>query len=237
MPTVQDMPSIRTKFLIGGVGGIAPVLMNLVVIDLETLLIDLTALAVVSYLIRVAALFAIGGLVAVLNRTETDPLKLFQLGIAAPALITAFINGSNVTLPKKVSDQPVSDAKTSLFPTIAPISSAYAQPGAQNEIKQFSFPKETATQQISRGLLGTLPKNVWFVIVGSHPKLEDAQRQAQQIRDQGFAADVYAPYGGNPYYAVVIGAQMTYADAQRLRSKALNAGLAKAYLWTFPSLR
>lgn len=55
--------SPRTRFMIAGLGGITPVLLSLVVIDLETLLLDVTPLAVVSYLIRVLALFAVGGLV------------------------------------------------------------------------------------------------------------------------------------------------------------------------------
>jgi hypothetical protein len=239
MATDQNMPSVRSKFLFGGVGGIAPVLMNLVVIDLETLLIDLTVLALISYLIRVMALFAIGGLVAVLNRTENDPLKIFQLGIAAPALITAFINGSNVTVPKKLADQHAAvSAVTSYATHINLISSSYAQPPSQEEIKQFSLPEETAAQQFYRGFFGAIPKNVWFVIVGSHLKREDAERQAEQVRAKGFSAGVYEPYGGNPYYPVVIGAQLTLSEAQQLRLKAINTGLPKdTYLWTFPSIR
>ena len=45
------------RFLFAGLGGLAPLLLNLVVIDLQTLLLDLTLLAVLSYLMRVLALF------------------------------------------------------------------------------------------------------------------------------------------------------------------------------------
>jgi len=206
---------------------------------LETLLLALTPIALISYLIRVVILFAVGGFVAILNRGEDDPFKVFQLGIAAPALITAFINGNNVTILKTpanphaaISTIRFSAEYTSLIP------STYAQASEQKEIKKFSLPKETAIQQFYRGILGSTPKNVWFVIAGSHLKEEDAERQAQQLRAKGFSADVYAPYGGNPYYAVVIGAQLTLSEAQQLRLRAINAGLPKdTYLWTFPSVR
>ncbi len=78
---------------------------------------------------------------------------------------------------------------------------------------------------------------MWFVIAGSHIKLGDAQRQAQQINRKwpDFSGEVYAPYGGNPHYAVVIGANLTYEEAQKLLQRAIAAGLSKdTYLWTFP---
>lgn len=90
-------------------------------------------------------------------------------------------------------------------------------------------------QQVYRGLFGATPKNVWFVISGSHPTREAAEKHAAEIRGKGFPAEVYAPYGNNPYYAVVIGSQMTLSEARQLRLKAIRSGLPKdTYLWTFP---
>jgi hypothetical protein len=151
--------------------------------------------------------------------------------------LTAFINGSNVTIPQKLADRQAAVPTSTFFTTDTNlIASAYAQPPAQEKIKQFSHPKETAAQQFYRGFFGSLPKNVWFVIAGSHLKKEDAERQAQQIQVKGFPADVYEPYGDNLYYAVVIGAHMTQSDAQKLRVKAINTGLPMdTYLWTFPT--
>lgn len=219
----------RQRFLFAGLGGIMPVLLNLIVIDLETLLLSVTWLSVLSYLIRVLALFAIGGLVGWLNRGERDPIKLFQLGIAAPALITAAMNGGRVSLPEPVSapNQPLSWHI---------ISQAHAQT-PQSTLKRFSLPQETASQQIYRGFLGMLPKNVWFVIAGSFRTQDAAEQRAQEIRRRypGFSAEVYAPYGGNPYYAVVIGALLTQEEARNLQQKAISAGFPKdTYLWTFP---
>src|SRR6516165_990183 len=128
------MLSDRNKFLVGGVGGIAPVLINLFVIDLEAILVQVTLLVIISYLIRVVALFFVGGFVAYLNQ-ERNPYKIFQLGIAAPALITAIINGNNVTTskPNVTVPRPPSAYHIMFFPT-----PAYAQAPDEN-IKQFTL--------------------------------------------------------------------------------------------------
>ena len=223
-----DNLSGRQRFMIAGLGGIMPVLLSLIVIDLQIILLNVTKIAVASYLIRVFALFAVGGLVGWLHRKEIDPVKLFQLGIAAPALITAAINGGNVTLP----NAPIDQNKQASWNVI---SQAYAQTTPEQGLKHFSLPEETSTQMIYRGFFGALQKNVWFVIAGSHLTREAAEKQVGQISKSGFSADVYAPYGGNPYYAVVIGAQLELSEARKLQQKAVASGLPKdTYLWTFP---
>jgi hypothetical protein len=223
-----DRAASRQRFLTAGLGGIAPILLSLIVIDLETILLKVTPLAVTAYLIRVIALFAVGGLVGWLHKTEKNPVKLFQLGIAAPALITAAINGSRIPLPEK---QAIAQASSSW----SLIANAHAQTAVEPEIHRFSLPQETPSQQVYRGLFGAMPKNVWYVVAGSHPTTAAAEQQAIILRQKGFAAKVYAPYGSNPFYTVVIGSQITLEDARRLRSKAINAGLPKeTYLWTFP---
>lgn len=228
MPVEIKDRQARQRFIIAGIGGMMPVLLSLIVIDLETILLQVTALSVASYAIRAIALFAVGGLVGWLNKKEIDPVKLFQLGIAAPALITAAINGGRITLPNLPAD---SHTRTSW----SVISLAQAQNAPDANLKQFSLPEETPTQQIYRGLLGVVPKNVWYVIAGSHATREAAGKQATEIRKRGFQADVYAPYGGNPYYAVVVGAQLTLAEARQVQQKAVASGLPKdTYLWTFP---
>jgi SPOR domain len=218
----------RQRFLVAGLGGVSPVLVSLLVIDLQTLLLKVTPILVISYLIKILALFALGGLIGWLHKNEHELFKLFQLGIAAPALITAGINGTRIPLPEAV---PVTTTRASF----SLVGEAYAQPAQHPTTKQFSYPQETANQQIARGLFGKLPENVWFVIVGSHLAQESANKQAEELRIRGFSADIYLPYGGNPFYAVVIGAQMTRSDAQALQQKAIAAGLPKdTYLWTFP---
>ncbi|MBI5749602.1 MAG: SPOR domain-containing protein [Nitrospinae bacterium] len=222
----------RQKIIIGGLGALTPVVMNFLVIDINVLFVNLTLLASIGYAIRVVILFYLGGIVAYLHKDENSPVKLFELGIVAPAIITALLNGTKIEAPK-------ADVKHGETTTVSAIliPKVYAQAVRKDEIKTFSLPKETSTQQIWRGLTGSSPNNVWFVIVGSHLKMEDAKKQAQLIAKEwkDFKAEVYAPYGENLYYAVVIGANLAREEAQQLRQKAILAGFPEdTYLWTFP---
>jgi hypothetical protein len=159
------------------------------------------------------------------------------LGIAAPALLIATMNGGRIAIPQ-VSSHASANATSRVLSTF--IGSAFAQAasnaGAVTAVKQFAFPKETAAQQIFRGAFGITSKNLWFVICGSHLDAKAAEKQAVELRSKGFSADVYAPYGNTKFFAVVIGANLTYTDAQQLRIKAVNSGLpVDTYLWTFPT--
>ena len=58
---VREPNSFGTVML-AGIGGIIPILANLIVLDLEAVFRDATALAVISYCLRVMVLYAIGGL-------------------------------------------------------------------------------------------------------------------------------------------------------------------------------
>jgi hypothetical protein len=86
--------SARNKIAIGGLGALAPILVSLLAVDLENVFEKATFWAVFGYALRVVVLFSIGGLVAFLHREENDYFKLFELGIAAPALLTTLLSGS-----------------------------------------------------------------------------------------------------------------------------------------------
>ena len=221
------------KILIGGLGALMPVVLNLLVVDLHILFLDLTLVAFLAYLTRVIILFSLGGLVAFFHKDENSPLKLFQLGLAAPALITGLLNGGQVEIPKAPPPPEAKPSASSQF-----ISSAYAQTGQGGEIKTFSLPRESLGEQFQRGFTGSIPKRVWFVIAGSHPSRESAQKQAEKITKEfgakGFKADLYSPSAGNPYWSVVIGAHLTSDEAQELRQRAITARVSKdPSVWTF----
>ncbi len=225
------------KIFIGGLGALTPIILNLMVVDLEVLLVNVTFFAVLGYVLRVVVLFYLGGLIAFLHKDETSPVKIFELGIVAPALITAMLNAGQIDVPKTGTEATSTPAISLFF-----ISAAYAQDSTQTDstnlvIKSFSMPEETKIQQFWRGLTGSGPRNVWFVIAGSHLKIEDAQQQVQQIinKSQEFTPEIYKPYGDNKYHAVVIGGYLTKIEARKLQKKAIEAGLPKdTYLWTFP---
>lgn len=235
------------RFFIGGVGGLAPVFALLVAVDFEKNLVDTSTAQVLGYMVRALALFAIGGFIAWLHETEDKPFKLFEIGLGAPALIAGLITAKSISpeSPQRSAAAQPNHAVSMLFAmksAIAQTSATESAPSSptRTEPKSFTVPVQQGTAGFLEGLLGTRPSNVYYVIVGSHTKLEDAEKQANRINatDKQFTAQVYAPYGGSPYYAVVIGANMTKADANALRARAAQAGLPQdTYLWTFPSFR
>ncbi|MEK6545114.1 MAG: hypothetical protein AAB257_04845 [Nitrospinota bacterium] len=60
----------RQKIIIGGLGALTPIIMNLLVVDINVLVINLTIFAFIGYTIRVAIFFYLGGLVAFLHKNE-----------------------------------------------------------------------------------------------------------------------------------------------------------------------
>ena len=81
------------------------------------------------------------------------------------------------------------------------------------------------------------------MIASVHETEEQAARRVGAIeRDErlkGFKAEVYAPYGAELQgYSVVIGANLTYEQAEELRQKAIRSGYSEnTRLWTFPQKR
>lgn len=247
--------SSTKRFLIGGIGGLAPVIALLIVVDFEKQFLTATQAQNLGYLVRAFALFLIGGFVAWLHETEDKVFKVFEIGLGAPALIAGIITTKSLTPDQPV--QPPLQNKTS----ISFFSSAYAQspkkievpiavdpnipPGQNRQItpKEFTFPAESRSSQFLEGLLGIRGKQlgtVYYVIVGSHKSFADALEQANSInsKTQELKAEVYAPYGDNPFYAVVVGEPMKKPEAYLLKRKAIEIGLPRdTYLWTDKNAR
>jgi hypothetical protein len=94
---VEDRALSRAAiFGLGALGGGLPILVSLLAVDLPTVFSDhsLTVGNLLGYAIRVGILVFLGGVVAMLNSDVKQPLSLVQLGIAAPALVSAYINGA-----------------------------------------------------------------------------------------------------------------------------------------------
>ena len=97
-----DSMSRLAAFSLGALGGLLPILVSLLTVDLAPIIDDHSALTLGNYLgygIRVFVLVVLGGTMALLNGEVTQPFSIVQLGIAAPALVTSFINGASPTAP------------------------------------------------------------------------------------------------------------------------------------------
>jgi hypothetical protein len=222
---------LRKKLFIGCLGALSPIVANLLVVDLDLVLADAKFLTVLSYLVRVFALCATACIVVYLNGDERKPIKIFQLGIAAPALLAGIINSAS--LSQHVKNQ----QSTFEIPSI--VSSAFAQPVASQQPKVEDCRKHdsTAGQQILKGLFSILPEDRWYVSTSSNLQLQSAIDEVQDIERRfpaRFHPKICAPTSGDDkYYRVIIGQNLTREAASKLRDAALAAGLSKStWLWS-----
>lgn len=119
------------RFFIGGGGALMPVLVSFLAIDIGAALsneANLTTPNIIGIAIRYVILFIVGGVVAYLHEDENKPFKLFELGIAAPALITSLITAQGVVANTSNSS---SDQASSV--NISLIGSAHASSGGSSE--------------------------------------------------------------------------------------------------------
>ncbi|MDP1602788.1 MAG: hypothetical protein Q8M03_05930, partial [Legionella sp.] len=240
-------PDTVRRMGIGCVGALTPILINVLIVDLQTTLSNVTLVSVVFYLIRVAALCGAACIVIFLNSDEVRPVKLFQLGVAAPALLTGMINGAVIAKGNGAPPVASPPAQSMLYdgPGIERISfmpsfvnAAYAQPVAQDvAVEDCTKAKQaTFTQQALKGLLGLQPDNQWYVVVGSNPTAQSATGDAVLLNRRyvgKFTAKVCAPAGSSDgRFRVVIGEGMSYDSASKLRADAVAAGLpGDAWVW------
>lgn len=212
----------RKKILIGGAGALTPIVLNLLVVDLNTTFATVSTLIVLAYLVRVGTLFCIGGVMAYFHTDEKSALKLFEIGIVAPALLTAYMNGSsNIKNPDlRASIEPPA-ATASVMDLFIPTAFAKAD---EPDIKTYSQPEESVGSQIWQGLSGSRTERVWFVVAGTYrtTELEKARELVGRIEH---STPAYNPqiYRNEKYYAVVIGANLTLAQARARKEKAYEA--------------
>lgn len=224
------------KVFFGGVGALMPIILNLLIIDFNTLQDGFRPLSILGYLVRVIVLFGVGGMVAYFHKTERNAFKLFQLGLGAPAVLLAMLNGVNAQRPADASsDHKVAPGQSWRW-DLVPAAEAQEAPDKQ-PAKTFGAATPSAVEQFFQGFLGRRPNQVWFVISGSHRTKDTAQKQADGINSsgKGLTAEVYEPFGETDYYAVVIGAGLSKEEALLVRQRALLGGLPRdTYLWALP---
>jgi hypothetical protein len=220
-----ELTITRHKVLVAGLGALMPIILNLLVVDLQTTFTRVTVFVLLAYGIRVAILFFLGGLMGFLHKEETSVRKLFELGIIAPALLTGVMNGTtnlkDSSLRSAVQPVAVTASLTDFF-----IPTAFAQ-STEADVKTFTPPTESVASQLWRGLSGARSDDVYHVVVGTYPgdvkkALELARRIARQAPE--YQAAVYkANYKNEVYYSVVIGANLSLDQANALRDRAMDS--------------
>jgi len=236
-----SMLDTRTRLIIGGIGGIAPIIISLLVVDLNSLINDLQTMDAIGLAVRCTVLIFIGALIGYLHQDESEPFKVFQLGIAAPALLTTAINGYGVIGPNAtLKEMKAENTQQNNNWSVPFIASAYAAEVKTNTYKYinsnaFQESKISNIKRFMRGLIGkkiTSKGDDWFVIVGSHTNPEKAKRQVARLDKKNFLVKVFQPANGSRHYAVVIGSNLSESEAVSLRKKAVQKGLPKdIYLW------
>ena len=129
-PSSSDASSSRSpsqtmsgtkRFWIGGMGSLLPLLVTLLALDIGSVIDHPEKLTLGIYVgaaIRYITLFVLGGLIAALNSDESKPIKLIQLGIAAPAVISSFVNAHSTAYI--IAQDPVATKLNSAQPVTEP---------------------------------------------------------------------------------------------------------------------
>ena len=179
----------KKRFLIGGGGALMPVLVSFLAIDIAAAIdsdANLSTGNIVGFGVRYLILFLIGGVVAYLHEDEVKPFKLFELGIAAPALITSFITaqGLSAGLGPSPSAEEVAAARQPL--EISLISEAHAEAGSELRLAQGGF-----FSDVIRGLGGGVYRDIaqQQKTVDSPPAQAETRVQKQPQVDEHRAQD------------------------------------------------
>lgn len=92
------MPAWK-RILIGAIGGLTPVLLMIISIDIAFIIDNahLTNAHLIGFAIKYVCLAVIGATVAYLHEHISKPLTIFQIGLAAPALLTSIITSNGIT--------------------------------------------------------------------------------------------------------------------------------------------
>jgi len=234
--------TMKQKIALGGVGALTPILLNLAVVDAPTLS-NVTLAVIAGYVLKVVILFYVGGMTAALHRKEEDPIRIFELGIVAPALLTTLINGAyrekhNYESPSQPAA--VSDALKWLLPSELVAAETTNQPRTVYSFHQ--APPEPLAQQFLRGLVGqTTTRGPWFVCIRpTELGLAAAEAMVNDLRSRyDVSARIYHADGGPSSrpgaYTVVVADWTNDATARAIGQNLRDKGVPNVFEWMRPS--
>lgn len=223
------------RYLTAGAGASLPLLVGIWA-DRDTFLRQsMDPATLVAFLLTTAACFAAGVAAAWLYADEHNRLKLFQLGVAAPAMFTAMTSGAS---------RDSSRESLAVTPPAAEVSArsaltlASAAPAAPSQRRVFSFtdqPQPGLGESLLRGVTRSAPRyGLTFVYVReAFPTASAAFARADEIERAGVSTRVYGRGGPVDGFVVVLGDWLTHADAGQVLAEVQAKGLG-AHLWTRP---
>jgi hypothetical protein len=197
MDPKQDDIGLGKRLFTGCLGALAPILVNLYVVDLQTTLANLLPLEAVSYAVRVLALCISACVIVYLNNDEMRPAKLFQLGIMAPAMLTSMLNGAVIanktpsspttTPPAQILKGLVGITPNQWFVVVGSYGSAEA---VVDDAKQINtrFPGKYQLQFCSPT---TVPNSPYRVVIAQYMTYPDATKVKNNAIAAGFPSDTW----------------------------------------------
>lgn len=204
--------TLPSRIIIGALGGFAAVASKLLGFDqkviaafLDSGLPEEAGAIKVLLLVHAPILIILGAIVAAVV-DETVKLKLFAIGVSAPAVLTPWLaNGPVVDLTEKLNQ-----TSAGLF-----ISNAYADDPSAG----------TTAQTNGLGyIFGVAPEPRYRVVVGSYTTIDAAIAAAEKMKSEVPDIDIYVgeKRPGNDNYPVVVGGEngfLPYSDAKALKSQ------------------
>ncbi|MEJ2717747.1 MAG: SPOR domain-containing protein [Deltaproteobacteria bacterium] len=219
--------TFRKRFLLGAVGGLSVLILWGLVAEFGEIGAIIKHLihadeVVLGYAVRVGSMFLAGGIAtSVFNPNEISPAKLFQLGMAGPAILAAFLGAQGLGPP--AAHAPASDQ-----PSVSVLANvAHAEPVQEIPVTRYPSLVVPAKTKFSEGLFARrAPRQQrFYVIVGSARSREEAVQLAKHYANKfpRFKYVVYEPYKSKDY-DVSIGSSASFHEAEKLRQKAAQAG-------------
>ena len=147
---------LSAKLLVGGAGGVTPLIGGLALLDAQAIATYLQGLSnpggsalllLIGYIIKGIFMFGVGAFWAYLHRSEKSTLKLYQLGIVAPAVISGLIYANEAKNTR--------NAAGTAIPAAELIPSAHgATPAAGSDTFRLFEEGSSAASKILSGILG-----------------------------------------------------------------------------------
>lgn len=196
----------RDRIAIGGLGGVAPVLVNLIVVDMVSSLAGFTLIVGLAYAVRVLAMVGAGAIAGWLHEDEVKPTKVFQLGMVAPALLTGMMNGAALRMDAVKHEAAHTQTSWSFFVPLH----------AQVAAAAFQLPQETVGQQVMRGVFGITSEVKDWVLQVEAVRTEQEARLVYGVLTRSFPSlrfVIFRPSAGIDAWLVTVGEQMTQQEA------------------------